>query len=91
MPQSQLPTQTSNADSNNFRPHTHTHTQEPLSVAFFIFYDTPNLCPARFGGIAPGRTPIYVLFGPVLCQRPDPLLCLPDGVHRPECGDSIPA
>lgn len=25
MPQAQLPTQTSNADSNNFRPHTHTH------------------------------------------------------------------
>ncbi|TKS91746.1 hypothetical protein D9C73_026055 [Collichthys lucidus] len=57
----------------------------------FVFYDTSNLCPARFGRIAVGRTPIYVLSGPVLCERPDPLLCLSDGVHRPECGDSVSA
>lgn len=68
--------------------HTNTRTR---TVAVFLFYDTPNLCPARFGGIALGRTPIYVLSGPVLCERPDPVLCLSDGVHRPECRYSVPA
>lgn len=65
-----------------------THNQ---TVAVCIFYDPLGVCPARFGGIAFGRAPIYVLFGPVFCERPHPLLCFFDGVHCPECGNSVPA